>query len=209
MRDENATRASVWREVLLGGKAQPSCDFSFRRLVCDSVQPIVGRLCHFLGSRRARRLGQRLAREPNIVVFHAVGYPFCRHRPIHDLGRFFFDAWLKRRTYYAVTNRRVLVLQEGWKRKTRFTQLEAVVGMEIEGDAIGTIWFGPKYPMIAGRGQKSRGWSRFSVGEVVVFADVDDVRAIQRLILELRDAAEKDGRARSGGTGPLTYPMKG
>jgi hypothetical protein len=140
--------------------------------------------------------------------FTLWGIPFVVIGQFMIWGRFFFDAWLKRRTYYAVTNRRVLVLQEGWKQKTRFTQLEAVVGMEIEGEAIGTIWFGPKYPVIAGRGQKSRGWSRFSVGEVVVFADVDDARALQRLILELREAAERDGRARSGGMGPLTYPMK-
>jgi hypothetical protein len=120
-------------------------------------------------------------------------------------GRFFYDAWLKRRTYYAVTNRRILILQEGWKWKMRATQLDAVVGMEIEGDTIGTIWFGPKYPVLAARGQKTRGWNRLSVGEVMIFADVDGVQAVHRLVLELR-TAEKDGRARSGGTGPLTYP---
>jgi hypothetical protein len=32
-------------------------------------------------------------------------------------GRFPWDAWVKRRTYYAVTNRRVILLEHSWKKK--------------------------------------------------------------------------------------------
>jgi hypothetical protein len=106
-------------------------------------------------------------------------------------GRFLVDAWLKRRTYYAVTNRRILVLQEGWKRKTNFMYLEAIPKIEREGTMVGTLWFGEKYPVLAGRGQKTRSMSRFDVGDVPVFADLDDVDGVQRLVQELREQARK------------------
>src|SRR5579863_4071401 len=41
------------------------------------------------------------------------GFPFVVIGQYMIWSRFFWDAWLKRRTYYAVTNRRVLILQEG------------------------------------------------------------------------------------------------
>jgi hypothetical protein len=68
-------------------------------------------------------------------------------------GRFLYDAWMKRRTYYAVTNRRVLVLQEAWKRKMNWMYLEAIPTIEREGTMMGTLWFGKKYPLMAGPGQ--------------------------------------------------------
>ena len=43
--------------------------------------------------------------------------------------------------------------------------------------------------------------SRFSVGDVPVFADIDDVTAVYRQILQLREALLSSSRAAS----PLTY----
>ena len=117
-------------------------------------------------------------------------------------GRFFMDAWLKRRTYYAVTNRRVLVIQDGWKKKTSMTFLESIPTIEREGAEIGTLWFGPKYPVFAGRGKKSRDITRFSVGDVPVFADIDNVESVHRLILELR---EKTGRTSTSAPNVFSY----
>jgi hypothetical protein len=115
------------------------------------------------------------------------GIPFVVAGQYMIWGRFIVDAWLKRRTYYAVSNRRVLILQEGWKRKRNFIFLESIADISQEGDGAGTIWLGPKYPVIAGRGRPSRSFSRFSVGEgVPILADVDDVQLVYRLILELR-----------------------
>lgn len=121
-------------------------------------------------------------------------------------GRFLYDAWLKRRTYYVVTDRRVLIVQEGWPhRKVSATYLEEIPSIEREGATTGTLWFGPKYPVIAGRGQKTRGWSRFSVGDVPTFADIDDVDSVYRLILELRGRVKKGITARSQ---VLSYPER-
>jgi hypothetical protein len=117
-------------------------------------------------------------------------------------GRFFVDAWMKRRTYYAVTNRRVLVRQDGWKRKISMTFLESIPSIEREGVEIGTLWFGPKYPVIAARGQRTRDMSRFSVGDVPVFADIDNVESVYRLIMELRG---KTGRNSTSAPSIFSY----
>ena len=45
------------------------------------------------------------------------GIPFVVAGQYLIWGRFFYDAWLKRRTYYALTNRRVIVVQNGWSRR--------------------------------------------------------------------------------------------
>jgi hypothetical protein len=46
------------------------------------------------------------------------GIPFVLCGQYLIWGRFFHDAWLKRRTFYAVTNRRVLAPQDGWYSQT-------------------------------------------------------------------------------------------
>ena len=120
------------------------------------------------------------------------GIPFLLFGNYMVWGRFLADAWLKRRTYYAVTNRRVLVLQEGWKRKTSTTFLEAIPKIEREGSATGTLWFGPKYPVVAAKGKKTRNMSRFSIGDVPVFADIEDVDSVHRLIMNLRGKVDRE-----------------
>ena len=79
------------------------------------------------------------------------------------------------------------MLQEGWKRKSSTTFLEAIPKIEREGTVRGTLWFGPKYPIVAAKGRKARDMSRFSVGDVPVFADIDDVDTVCRLIMDLRE----------------------
>ena len=45
------------------------------------------------------------------------GIPFVLIGQYLIWGRFFYAAWKKKRTHYGVTNRRVLVVQNGWKRQ--------------------------------------------------------------------------------------------
>jgi hypothetical protein len=107
-------------------------------------------------------------------------------------GRFLMDAWLKRRTYYAVTNRRILILQDGWRTKSIAMYLDSIPMIECEGANTGTLWFGPKLPVIAPRGKSTRDWSRFSLGETPVFADIDDIESVHKLILDLRNETQQN-----------------
>lgn len=117
------------------------------------------------------------------------GIPFLVLGQYLVWGRFFVDAWLKRRTYYAITNQRAIILQEGWTRKLRFTYLESIPEIVREGTTIGTLWLGPRLPVIAGRGRPTRDTSRFKVdGHVPVLADIDDVNSVYDLTVGLREA---------------------
>jgi len=115
--------------------------------------------------------------------------PFLLYGSYMVFGRFLTDAWLKRRTYYAVTNRRALVLQAGLKKNTSMIFLETITTIEQEGGETGTIWFGPKYPLVGRRGEKNRSMSRFSIGDTPVFADIDGVDSVHKLVLDLRAKA--------------------
>jgi hypothetical protein len=148
-------------------------------------------------------------RNGGISWFMALwGIPFIVAGQYFIWGRFLYDAWLKRRTYYAVTNRRVLIMQEGWNRKTSSMYLEAIPSIDREGTITGTLWFGQKYPVFTGRGsrKKTRNISRFHLGDVPVFADIDDVDSVYRLTWELREKARKESNSTAGST--LTYPQQ-
>jgi hypothetical protein len=133
-------------------------------------------------------------RNGNISIFMALwGIPFVVGGQYFIWGRFLYDAWLKRRTYYAVTNRRVLTVQEGWRRKSSATFLESIPTIEREGTEIGTLWFAPKLPAFAARGQKTSSVSHFKVGDVPTFVDIDDVDSVYRLIMELREKLGSGG----------------
>ena len=119
------------------------------------------------------------------------GIPFILIGQYMIWGRFFYDGWLKRRTYYGVTNRRLILLQETSKRKTCSMYLDAIPSVERDGSFIGTVWFGSKYPVIAGRGQRTRNISRFYVGDVPIFADIDDAESVYRLVLDLSEKARR------------------
>jgi hypothetical protein len=124
------------------------------------------------------------------------GIPFLLIGQYMVWGRFFVDAWLKRRTHYAVTNRRVLILQEGWKRKTQFAFLDSIPEISREGDEVGTLWLGAKLPILGSRGSAKRSMSRFDISDAVpTLADIDDVDSVYRLILDLREQARKQSVA--------------
>jgi hypothetical protein len=116
------------------------------------------------------------------------GIPFLLFGQYMIWGRFVVDAWLKRRTYYAVTNRRVLILQEAWERKTNFVFLESIAELSRDGTSIGTLWLGPKLPTFGARSQRTRGFSRLWLSDSAsVLVDIDNVDYVQRLILDLRE----------------------
>ena len=118
------------------------------------------------------------------------GVPFVVIGQYMIWGRFLYDAWLKRRTYYGITNRWVLILQEGQKRKTQFSFLDSIPEMTQEGDGIGTIWLASKRPFLGARQSGTSSWSRFSVGgSVPKLCDVSNANSVYRLILDVREQA--------------------
>jgi hypothetical protein len=106
-------------------------------------------------------------------------------------GRFIYYGWLKKRTYYAVTNRRVLVVREGWRRETSWMYVSDIPTITREGSMTGTLWFGPKYPLFGAYFNKRRSRSRFRIEAEPVFVDIDDSDSVYRMVMDLRAQATK------------------
>jgi hypothetical protein len=120
------------------------------------------------------------------------GIPFIVAGQYMIWGRFLADGWSKRRTYYAITDRRVLIVQEAWRRKARSCYIDAIPEVVREGTTTGTLWLGPKLSILGGRRSPKRSMSRFDMGDgVPVLADIDDVDSVYRTIMELREKLKK------------------
>jgi hypothetical protein len=116
------------------------------------------------------------------------GIPFVVIGQYLIWGRFVYAAWLKRRTYYAVTNRRVLVIQDGWKRQVASAYIDSLPSLSKEGctNGIGILRFGPEENLWSNtRGW--RGWNALSFTGLPTFVDIDDVDSVYRLVSDLRE----------------------
>lgn len=134
------------------------------------------------------------------------GIPFVLGGQYFIWGRFLTEAWLKRRKYYAVTNRRVLILQEGWKHTSQSCYLEAIPEISREGGKIGTLWLGQKLPVFGNQRSRTRGWSRFAADSPIpILADIDDPDSVYRLIMNLREEVRKEKDKGNDDTA-LSYP---
>lgn len=121
------------------------------------------------------------------------GIPFVLIGQYAIWGRFFHVAWRKGRTHYAVTNRRVIVVQEGWKRQMAFAYVDSLPALIKESGSrgIGTLRFGPPYLTSPGR-NSSTSFNSLSIAGAPVFVDIEDVDSVYRLVCDLRDKARKD-----------------
>jgi hypothetical protein len=92
-----------------------------------------------------------------------------------------------------VTNRRVIVVQNIWKRQMASSYIESLPTLIKEGgsNGIGVLRFAPAQPMWSARGGCSRwgAWNSLSVGDVPTFVDIADVDSVYRLVSDQREKA--------------------
>lgn len=82
------------------------------------------------------------------LFFALWGIPFVAMGVYITVGRFFFDAWRRSRTVYAVTNERVLILSGGMRRTVTSLRLATMPGISLKEarSGVGTISFGGGSP---------------------------------------------------------------
>jgi hypothetical protein len=93
------------------------------------------------------------------LFFALWGVPFVLVGIYITVGRFFFDAWRRSRTVYALTSERVLILSGGFSRTVTSLRLAAIpsVSLKEARSGVGTISFGGGSPMAAWFGGM-QGW---------------------------------------------------
>jgi hypothetical protein len=82
-------------------------------------------------------------------------------------GRFLYDAWLKPRTYYAVTDRRVIVVQNGFSRRSVSAFIDSLPAINKEGNGaeFGSIRFGAPTSLFDTGRRRSGPMTEVSVNE--------------------------------------------
>ena len=94
------------------------------------------------------------------VFMRLWGIPFILFGLYFVVGRFMLDAWLRGRTYYALTNQRILIYRRPPLAQFTALNLKQLPDMNlIESSAgSGTIRFGPQMPLF-GRGTGFSIWT--------------------------------------------------
>jgi hypothetical protein len=103
-------------------------------------------------------------------------------------GRFLVTAWKKRRTYYAVTNHRVIVVQQGLSRKMASAYIDTLPNLikEERRRGLGSLLFTQPRPLWFRTGGWGA-WDSMAIGDMPEFRDVNDVDSIYRLVSDQRE----------------------
>ena len=122
-----------------------------------------------------------------------IGLPFVLFGFYLFVGRFFYKVLRKKRTYYAVTDKRVLILTKlfGKSLKAVYTDSIPVINKSVRSDGIGTITFGKSTYMRAmyqNSGLEFFGWG---YGEYMpAFYDIAGANEVFKMVSELMDKSE-------------------
>ena len=124
-----------------------------------------------------------------IAGFMALwGIPFVLIGQYLIWGRFLYNSWKKGRSFYAVTNKRVLVVNQARSRRVVAALLQQLPAIEksVRGDGIGTITFG-LIPMMYGRRSNQASVDGGLSSPVPTFVDVEDAESVYRIVSDLRE----------------------
>lgn len=114
------------------------------------------------------------------------GIPFVVIGQYMIWGRFLHAAWRKKRIFYAVTNRRVLILADARTRSLNAAMLETIpiIQKVVRRDGIGTLTFGAP---ISDRSKDMGSWSGISTSGTPTFVDIPDAEQVHALVTRLRN----------------------
>jgi hypothetical protein len=128
--------------------------------------------------------------------FVLSGIPFVLVGQYLIWGRFLYADWRKTRTYYGVTNKRVLVVSSGGSRKVTdayFSNIDSV-SLTTRYDGTGTIEFAPERETQSSWGLNSRRRRRNQIGidlSRLAFLDIAEARNVYQLIQSQRENSRR------------------
>jgi hypothetical protein len=123
-----------------------------------------------------------------ISFFALFGIPFVLIGLYMIFGRFFVDASTRAKTYYGVTNERIIIISGLFSRKVKSLNLRTLsdVSMDQKQNGTGTITFGPMNPAAAWGGMTW--WPGTSAMMTPAFDMIPEVKSVYDVI---RDAQKQ------------------
>lgn len=124
--------------------------------------------------------------------FTLWGIPFVAVGLYIIVGRFFVDSYQRARTYYGVTDQRVIILGGLTNREVKSITLQGLsdTSLNERSDRSGSITFGPTNPMY----DKWAGWPNMGKKTSPAFELIVDVRKVYDVIRQ----AQREGASRHG-----------
>lgn len=181
--------------VLWAGRPEPGVHFRKEDFFLVPFSLLWGGGVVFMGLM-ALGVGRKVsAAEPplfllvNLFAFFLLGQYFI-------WGRFVYSNWKKKRTFYAVTNRRVIAVQHGLRHHTASAFLDSLPALELEGGrgGVGSLRFKESAPMFNQMGMMV--WDSMAMGSSPSFIDVSEARELYQFVLQTREQARTIGPQR-------------
>ena len=121
------------------------------------------------------------------LFFMFWGIPFVLIGLYMIFGRFFYDSAQRSKTFYALTNRRAIILSGVFNQNIKSLDIKRLpeINMSTNGDGKGTITFGASHPMAwmySGSGFPNMG--RYNIAPS--FEMIDDARTVYQHIKRLQ-----------------------
>lgn len=128
-------------------------------------------------------------RSPGTTIMALAGIPFVVIGLFFVFGRFVWDARRRAKTYYGLTDRRVVILSRSPSRTTSSLSLKTLQEISIaeRADRSGTIVFGQQHPMAKMYGGAS--WPGMGRYVAPSFEAIQDAKRVHHQILEAQRAA--------------------
>jgi hypothetical protein len=114
------------------------------------------------------------------------GIPFVALGLYMIAGRFFVKSRRRRRTHYAVTDKRVLVIDQGGSTRAALLSSIPTIDAQLRSDGSGTVIFGAPSAMQAAYADSGADIFGSDGGDFVGFHDIPDARSVVDLINEQR-----------------------
>jgi hypothetical protein len=114
------------------------------------------------------------------------GIPFVLMGLYQLVGRFFVDARKRAMTFYGITNRRVLIVSQGFTRNITGVDLanSREISLEERSDGTGTIFLGKRGP----QGFEAFGWQAPQTANTPTLQRVPDAREVFNMIRHAQEA---------------------
>jgi hypothetical protein len=118
------------------------------------------------------------------------GIPFALAGQYMIWGRFVYRRWEKKLTWYALTNRRAIIVCSTFGSRassSAYFENLTVVDKRVRPDGVGSICFGGP---VRGEWQ----WGKNNPPRPPTFDDVDDVESVYQIVMRLHEQARKSAR---------------